>query len=305
MQKLVFAAVWLTAFLVESPGCKPRDLSCFEKKPLDKTQLPPNCVRIKENLFADKTEISNIDYREYLYWVEQVYGRNSFTYQQCLPDTLVWRETLSFGEPLVESYFRHPAYDTYPVVGVSYDQAVAFCDWRTDRVYEMTLIRMKRIQPNPAQDSANHFTVQRYRSGQYGAADLSVPVSRFRLPAEAEWELAASGGLDVKQYPQGCDFDSPRMKRMAKKHQYLFHTKEAADSPGGDKKPVEIEGLFSNNFGIYNMIGNVAEMVSERSVAKGGSYMHPASECVIVNKFAYENPTNWLGFRCVCSWENE
>ncbi len=305
MKKRISPLACLTIFLMATSGCKPRDLSCFEKKPLDKTQLPPNCVRIKENLFVDKTEISNIDYREYLYWVEQVYGRNSFTYQQCLPDTLIWQGTIQYGEPLVESYFRHPAYDTYPVVGVSYDQAVAFCDWRTDRVFEMTLIRMKRILPNPAQDSANHFTVERYRNGQYGIPDLSVLVPRFRLPTEAEWGLAASGGLDVKQYLQGYDFDALRMKRMAKKSQHPFHTKEAASSSLGDEKPTKIDGLFPNNFGIFNMIGNVAEMVSERGVAKGGSYVHPASECIIVNKFAYEKPTNWLGFRCVCSWENE
>uniref|UniRef100_UPI001EF7E9DA hypothetical protein n=1 Tax=Serratia marcescens TaxID=615 RepID=UPI001EF7E9DA len=59
---------------------------------------------------------------------------------QAKPDTLVWRDQLSFNEPYVEYYFRHPSYNNYPVVGVSWKQATDFCIWRTDRVNELALM---------------------------------------------------------------------------------------------------------------------------------------------------------------------
>ena len=306
MEKSFFSYALFAILMFGVSGCKSRQIPHSEKAHSDESVLPPNCVRVNENLFVDKTEVCNLDYREYLYWLIQVYGYNSITHKQSLPDTLVWRETLSYGEPMIESYFRHPAYNSYPMVGISFEQAQKFCDWRTDRVYEMILIKLGRIQPNSNQDSAGHFTAARYRSGRYAgyAPDLSVPIPRYRLPKEAEWELAASGGLDIQQFPYGYDFDSPHLKKMSKRYQHLLSTKEAADRLGS-KYPAEVENLFTNNFGIYNMIGNVAEMVSEHGMAKGGSYIHPAGECNIANKIACDKPTHWLGFRCICSWEKE
>ena len=91
------------------------------------------------SFYLDETEVRNIDYREYLYWLERVYTSYPEVYKKALPDTLVWREELAFNEPYVETYFRHPAYDDYPVVGVNWNQANDFCKWRTDRVNEMVL----------------------------------------------------------------------------------------------------------------------------------------------------------------------
>ena len=68
-----------------------------------------------------RLKYSNLDYLEYLYWLNRVYGTDyPGVYRKALPDTLVWRDKLAYNEPLVEYYFRHPAYRNYPVVGVTW-----------------------------------------------------------------------------------------------------------------------------------------------------------------------------------------
>jgi sulfatase modifying factor 1 len=92
------------------------------------------------SFYMDESEVSNLDYREYLFWLRRVYPENPEKYQTALPDTLVWREKLAYNEPYVSNYLRHPAYGKYPVVGVSWKQADAYSKWRTDRVNEGILV---------------------------------------------------------------------------------------------------------------------------------------------------------------------
>lgn len=91
--------------------------------------------------YMDKYEVSNEGWREYVHWIDVVFGtRKPELVEAVLPDTTVWREALSYNDPLVEYYFRSPDYAKYPVVGVSWDQAMAYCQWRTDRVNEALLV---------------------------------------------------------------------------------------------------------------------------------------------------------------------
>jgi len=94
------------------------------------------------SFYMDQTEVRNLDYLEYLYWIHRVFGTDfPMVYRKALPDTLVWRSPLAYNEPYVEYYLRHPAYRDYPVVGVSWKQANDYCACRTDRVNEYILIR--------------------------------------------------------------------------------------------------------------------------------------------------------------------
>jgi gliding motility-associated lipoprotein GldJ len=92
------------------------------------------------SFYMDKYEVTNLDWNEYLTWLNVVFGATApELVQKAKPDSTVWREELAYNEPYLAFYFTHPAYSFYPVVGVSWTQAMAYCQWRTDRVNERIL----------------------------------------------------------------------------------------------------------------------------------------------------------------------
>ena len=102
------------------------------------------------SFYMDETEVTNQYWRDYLHWLKLVYG-DSYPEicNRALPDTNIWRELMEYNEPYVDNYYRHPAYNDYPVVGVSWLQANDYCVWRTDRVNEIILIREGLLVHNP------------------------------------------------------------------------------------------------------------------------------------------------------------
>ncbi|GAB3938094.1 gliding motility lipoprotein GldJ [Mucilaginibacter myungsuensis] len=89
--------------------------------------------------YMDETEVSNNDWREYLYWLQSNFPDDRELYYNAIPDTLVWRSALSYNEPYVDNYLRGAAFQDYPVVGVSWSQTQDYCDWRTQRMNENIL----------------------------------------------------------------------------------------------------------------------------------------------------------------------
>lgn len=98
--------------------------------------------------YMDESEVSNQDWLDYLSWIRNTFPQDHELYYNALPDTLVWRRPLSYNEPYVNNYLRHPAFQDYPVVGVSWDQAQEYCQWRTDRANEF-ILQQKGIIVNP------------------------------------------------------------------------------------------------------------------------------------------------------------
>lgn len=242
-----------------------------------KKETPPGCVRINDSLFVDRTEIRNLDYREYIYWTSKFKGADSEEYQACLPDSTVWRD--NYKLPYNDMYFRHPAYSEYPVVGVSYQQALDYCQWRTERVNEMIYLRDNKL------------------SFETMGQNKDFPIVYvYRLPTEEEWELIAT-------------FDySKKTKKKLKKKRNLGLKKFNLMSTEFNERPEDIntditapaQSYWPNSLGVYNMIGNVAEMTSQEGLAKGASWQSTIEEASPENDFEYTQPECWLGFRCIC-----
>ncbi|MBN2349479.1 MAG: SUMF1/EgtB/PvdO family nonheme iron enzyme [Bacteroidales bacterium] len=212
----------------------------FNKKEIDTRKLTYEYFWIDLKQAAKKSNRYNFQTKQYEGYIInndgeriEIKDRSSFVIRDLVnvyPDTLCWISdfTYSYNEPLATMYFWHPSYDNYPVVGVTWKQASAFSIWRTQLL-------------NSALNS----------SGQPG-------VHEYRLPIETEWEYAARGGLDHSMYPWGGYYT--RNKEGCFLANFKPLRGNYADDGGLTTAAV---GTYQpNEFGLYDMAGNVAEWTS-------------------------------------------
>ncbi|MBB5396535.1 SUMF1/EgtB/PvdO family nonheme iron enzyme [Mucilaginibacter sp. AK015] len=273
------------------------------------------------SFYMDETEVSNQDWLDYLHWINITFPNDNELYYNALPDTLVWRRPLSYNEPYVDNYLRHPAFQDYPVVGVTWEQAQDYCVWRTDRTNENILRERGNLvtwkdaaggkngaTPNNALKEP--FNTDIYLNGQYkgqgidgkkmivdlnpnapatGTGKNGRPVrpvrledgilkQGYRLPSEAEWEYAAlalAGNTqfeninDGRVYPwDGLGVRSP--KKTTRGLILANFKRGAGDNAGvagglNDKAIITapVRSYQPNDFGLYNMAGNVNEWVAD------------------------------------------
>ena len=203
-----------------------------ENRIFGKKELDANKIVYQSEVFNFKAAAQNRD---------ATVPRSAFIVKQQIPvypDSLCWIRdfSYSYNEPMAKKYFNHPAYGNYPVVGVNWKQATAFCEWRTHYL--------------------NSFLESKKRTAE----------SDFRLPTEAQWEYAARGGRSQAPYPWG----GPYLRN--KKGCLLANFKPGRGNypEDGGLYTVRADAYWPNDFGLYNMAGNVAEWTS--SLYYEGSY---------------------------------
>lgn len=265
---------------------------------------PDNRINGRKEIDAKKIIYHSewLDYKEAAQRENADKPRSTFVVKKdtpIYPDTLVWIRdfSYSYNEPHAKKYFSHPAYGSYPVVGVSWKQATAFTEWRTHYLNSY-LERSKRMTE-----------------------------SDFRLPTEAEWEYAARGGRSQVPFPWG----GPYLRN--KKGCLLANFKPGRGNypEDGGMYTVRADAYWPNDFGLYNMAGNVAEWTSslyyegaynfqhdmnpdirwnakdndpprmKRKVVRGGSWKDIGFFLQnSTRNYEYQDTTkSYLGFRCV------
>jgi len=234
-----------------------------------------------QGFFMLKHEVSNIFYNEFLAHLEKENRTEDLAIANRKPE--YW-----YSKPFEETYHQHPAYEDYPVVTISKQGAEMYCDW-LEKIWQ-----------------------KKY-------PDMIIEV---RLPVEYEWVYAAKGGYDFVPYPWGGFYIRNGKGQVLANFKRIGGTEITYDRKNdkyrvlADEFPkhqvnttAPVLSYVPNNYGLYNMSGNVAEMISTNSLSgghrtKGGCYDSTARDIQIegVDEFeGWTEPSKFIGFRPVIS----
>ena len=187
------------------------------------------------SFYIDETEVANVDWKEFLFFIMRDSGEAMFS--KLYPDTTVWLRDLAFNDPYAQYYYIHDAFNMYPVVGVTWHQANEYCNWRT------TIVNNTLLEDDPE----------------------AVLYPAYRLPTESEWEYAARGLLEMENYP--WEGKSLRDAQGQFRANFKRGRGDYAGWAGGDGRHYTdgymitgpVKSFYPNDFGLYNMAGNVSE----------------------------------------------
>jgi formylglycine-generating enzyme required for sulfatase activity len=243
-------------FVATTNGQNNLDIKKLEK---DFVKVQRSNQKEGRSVYACKFELTNAQYNLFLEDLKK--SGNTTLYTSCQRDSIGWKK-FDFGhnDPYVKSYASHQVYNNYPVVCISFESALAYCEWLTAK----------------------------YKASVNGKYKDVV----FRLPSKGEW-MAAADCKPQAPYPwygsfpyspKGCYYCNIRCDTINWIEDGAFY-------------PVEKTSYFPNKLGLFNIIGNVAEMLSDKGIAKGGSWYNFPEEVDVRKVQRYESADPGVGVR--------
>ncbi|PWJ39302.1 gliding motility lipoprotein GldJ [Sediminitomix flava] len=245
------------------------------------------------SFWMDETEIANIHWLEYLHYLQLDSGQQA--YDEALPDTTVWQAELAFNDQYVDHYLRYPGFRFHPVVGVTWEQATKFCQWRTDYVNKILAL-----------ENGEDSEVEKAENGERIPLESGIVLPNFRLPTEAEWDYAAQALIGLQEldenyaerriYPwDGHTLRNPYGEEMGN---FMANFKRGRGDYAGIGGELNDAAMITawiydnppNDFGLYNMAGNVNEWVED--IYRPLSYKD-FSDLNPVRKSGYLDDANW------------
>jgi hypothetical protein len=292
------ASIFLVLIFI---SCKATKLSYN----LEKKFVPPNGFELDKNIFVDKSEVSNIDWKEYLYWLARVFGKESSEYIEAYPDTTVWLGESNLDSLLLKNYYSNFEFDNFPVVGITQEQAIKYSKWRSDRVFEMLLINRDKIEPRPDQNSTNYFTAKRYFSGNYFdyKPDTTIHLlPKYSLPSLHEIEL-----LNDKVIVSIDDFFDNCKNKICKeciginsRINSLENHSINYDLYNSPTKPSHIDCFNKSFLEVHNLVGNVSEWTMGYLEIYGGSWKDKITDNKLETVKVDQAKSCYIGFRNIC-----
>ena len=199
------------------------------------------------SFYMDKYEVTNLNWNEYLHWLDFVFGKVApELVDKARPDHKVWREDLAYNDPYEDNYFEHPAFSFYPIVGITWEQAMDYCQWRTDRVNELALINCGALQ----------------------LPDFAVLSQEFEEDEVEDWQLE-NPGYELVAYERPSDEDPEQTVTLYHvpyewiRDKFVFNTdkyliddsyvpaygrKPKLDSYGNNRKATIADGIFVTGY---------------------------------------------------------
>ena len=227
-----------------------------KKDNLNFKKIHKEFVLVEDNLYAAKTEVSNKSYNIFL----NFYKENDSIYNIIKPDSTLWAKGKYISILHEKTYHNNDIFDEYPIVGISYEAAIIYCNWLTEIYNQKKYRKWNKVL--------------------------------FKLPSEEEWEKAASGKNENNLFA----WEGNNLKTEENHFKGNFYH----DDDNSSQIISPVFSFYPNNLGIYNMSGNVAEMTNVKNLTKGGSWDDEVENIKIKARNIYpenETPNINVGFR--------
>lgn len=254
----------------------------------------PGIVWIDTDWGIDQTDVSNFHWLEYMYWTKRVYGSNSEEYKSILPDTSLWLALDGRYHDFESDYLRSPKYRDFPVLGLTYEQMVGYCTWRSDRVFEYFLYKNDQLEWRITEHPDDIISIERFLRGELieiRKPEIIKRLPHYTLPNKREWTAAVQ-------------YNDLQIQKLSQKNKERLN--QASRSPYDFPFPANVHPSLKGNSSKVLLLlqSNVKKQLDEVTWTTGDAWMQSrqlAPDDTFKNQV--DSTSLSVGFRCVFHWK--